>query len=410
MLGILKLASRNVWRNRRRSLITMTAIAGGLALMIWGRNLNSGSYDEMVKVGVSQMAGHVVVQYPGWQEDRDKDQLVPAASTVAATLEQAFPDATVISRSFLSGLLTSPNNSVGIGLNAVQPTGEARVAGWADKITEGEWLKDGDTRGIVIGTGVAETLQVGLNDKVVFMTQGADEVTSRLFRVRGLVRTGSKELDGFFAIATLEAAQELVEQPDAAHQVSVHLSDPKRSEEAAIKAASLFKGQDLQVLNWMEAIPEIYQLIKMDQKYNFLFMFIIGVIVAVGVANTVLMAVMERIREFGVLLAVGMSPRRLAALVVVEGMVLGVLSVALGVVLGSVLTWPLYKNGWDLTGVMGDSYEISGVAISAVLYAQYDWTSTFLFATGGVVMTVLATLYPAFKAARLEPVEAMNHA
>ena len=146
MGSIWKLAARNVWRNRRRSLITMAAISLGLAMMIWGRNLNAGSYDEMVSVGVSQMAGHVVVQYPGWQEERDKDQLVPAASSVSAKLQDEFPDATVVSRAFLSGLLTSPNNSVGIGLNAVQPSGETLVADWEDKLTSGAWLEDANRR------------------------------------------------------------------------------------------------------------------------------------------------------------------------------------------------------------------------------------------------------------------------
>lgn len=409
MGGIWKLAARNVWRNRRRSLITMAAISLGLAMMIWGRNLNAGSYDEMVSVGVSQMAGHVVVQYPGWQEDRDRDQLVVSASAVSEKLSAEFPDATVVSRAFLSGLLTSPNNSVGIGLNAVQPSGETLVADWEEKLTDGEWLQDDDARGILVGVGVADTLQVELGDKVVFMTQGADEVTSKLFRVRGLLKTGSKELDGFFALATLPAAQELLEQDDVAHQVSVHLPNPKDSEAAALRAQALFPGQDLVVMNWMDAIPEIYQLIQMDQQYNILFMFIIGLIVAVGVANTVLMAVMERVKEFGVLLAVGMSPKRLAAMVVTEGTVLGLLSVALGVALGAVATYPVYAHGWDLTAAMGESYEMSGVAISAVLFAKYDWAAMALFATGGVVMTVLATLYPAAKAARLEPVEAMSH-
>ncbi len=409
MRGILRLAARNVWRNRRRSLITMAAISLGLALMIWGRNLNAGSYDEMVKVGVSQMAGHVVVQHPDWQEQRERDQLVHAAAAVADTLRAEFPHATVVSRSFLSGLLTSPNNSVGIGLNAVQPTDEAKVADWAAKVTDGAWLADDDSRGILVGIGVADTLQVDVGDKVVFMTQGKDEVTSRLFRVRGTLKTGSKELDGFFAIATLPAAQDLLEQPDTAHQISVHLPNPKESEAAAVRAQGLFPGDDVAVMNWMEAIPEIYQLIQMDQQYNIFFMLIVGLIVAVGVANTVLMAVMERIKEFGVLLAVGMSPRRLATLVMVEGSVLGVLSVLLGVALGAAFTWPMYAHGWDLTEAMGESYEMSGVAISAVLYAKYDWFAMTLFAVGGVVMTVLATLYPAAKAARLEPVEAMTH-
>jgi len=410
MKAMLKLAARNVWRNKRRSLITMAAIALGLALMIWGRNLNEGSYRAMIDVGVSQMAGHVVVQAPGFQQDKDVEQVVEGASAIAGTLERAFPEARVVTRSFLGGLLTSPQNSVGVGLNAIQPAREITVVDWDDKITSGSWFEPDDERGIVIGVGLADSLEVETGDKVVFMTQGSDEVTSRLFRVRGIMTSGSKELDGFFALAPLPAVQELLERPDTAHQISVHFEDGDLTVPATDEARELLAGHDVEVLPWMEAIPEIYQMIQMDQQYNYLFMFIIGLIVAVGVANTVLMAVMERIREFGVLLAVGMSPKRLGTLVVVEGTVLGALSVLLGVALGAALTWPLVVHGWDLTPYMGESYEVEGVAISAVLYAVYDWPSTVLFAACGIGMTILATLYPAMKAARLEPVEAMHHA
>ncbi len=433
MKAMLKLAARNVWRNKRRSLITMAAIALGLALMIWGRNLNEGSYRAMIDVGVSQMAGHVVVQAPGFQQDKDVEQVVEGASAIAGTLERAFPEARVVTRSFLGGLLTSPQNSVGVGLNAIQPDREITVVDWDDKITSGSWFEPDAERGIVLGVGLAaarrrrapppgpggaggapppppDSLEVETGDKVVFMTQGSDEVTSRLFRVRGIMTSGSKELDGFFALAPLPAVQELLERPDTAHQISVHFEDGDLTVPATDEARELLAGHDVEVLPWMEAIPEIYQMIQMDQQYNYLFMFIIGLIVAVGVANTVLMAVMERIREFGVLLAVGMSPKRLGTLVVVEGTVLGALSVLLGVALGAALTWPLVVHGWDLTPYMGESYEVEGVAISAVLYAVYDWPSTVLFAACGIGMTILATLYPAMKAARLEPVEAMHHA
>ncbi len=409
MGGILRLAFRNMLRNRRRSLITMVAVALGLAFMIWGRNLNSGSYDEMIKVGVSQMAGHVVLQTPGWQESKDQELHLVETATLVDALQEAFPDATVIRRSFLSGLVSSTSNSVGIGLNTVEPLGESRVADWESKVDSGAWLEADDTRGIMLGTGVADSLQVEVGDKVVFMTQGDEDVSSRLFRVRGTLRTGSKELDGFFALAHLDAGAELLGTPGAAHQVSLHLPDPHESEAATRQARALFPGQDLDILNWKEAIPEVYQLIKMDEKYNLMFMFIIGLIVAVGMANTVLMAVMERMREFGVLLAVGMSPRRLAGLVVAEGFLIGLVSVTLGVVLGTLLTWPLVVYGLDMTAFMGESYEVSGIAISAVIFPQYDWVATFLFAFGGVLMTVLATLYPAIKAARLQPVEAMRH-
>lgn len=410
MASLTKLATRNVLRNRRRSLITLFAIAGGLGLMIFSANIGFGSYQEMIRVGVSSLAGAVVIQGEGYQEEQDSEIVVEDGDAIAAAVAAEHPDAVVVQRMFLQGLLNSPVNSVGVGVTAIQPGQEAQVSDWNEKIVEGEYLDD-DARGIVIGVAMADTLGVEVGDKLVMMTQGEDDVTSRLFRVRGLFRTGSAEMDGFIALIHIDAARELTGLPTASNQVSLHLPNIKDAEAIAASLGATYSGQALEVLTWQEAIPAINGLIEQDRKSNNIMMVFIGVIVAFGVLNTVLMSVMERIREFGVMLSLGMAPRYLSRLVMMEGLFLGTFAVAVGVAGAAAVTIPLSSSGMDMSSMLGgtETMDMAGIAISAVIYPAMDWGRIIGLCVGSVLLTALASAYPAWRAAQLKPVEAMNH-
>ena len=408
MLLLLKLALRNLVRNRRRTVITLVAVAGGLALMNTTNNFAFGMYQDMIEVGVGTLAGDVVVQGDGYNEKREKEIVVPQAAAVAAELQAMFPDATVTSRVFLEGLVTSPTGSAGVALSGVQPEVEAPVSMWRDKVTEGAWLDD-DDRGILLGGAVADSLGVDLGDKVVLMTQGKDEVVSRMFRVKGLVRTGSDDIDGAVALCTLAAAQQLLEQPDAASQVAVHLADSGQALTSARQAAAALSGRGLEIMDWKQAMPEMVESIELDAGSNNVMMFAIGIIVAMGVLNTVLMSVLERIHEFGVMRAVGLKDHQIRRLVLTEGLLLGLVAVVLGDALGALLSWPFMVWGIDMANFAGEQMSFGGVSISTDVYARMDWDRFISYSAVAVAMTVLASLYPAFKASSLKPVDALRH-
>ena len=410
MWMLLKMASRNLRRNLRRTLITMAAISGGLALMLFQDAMGNGSYQEFIRVGVSTMAGHVVVQADGYLDDPEMETRLADADAIESTLESEFPDARVVQRAMVAGLLQSPRNAAGVGVSGIEPSEEREVSDWHEKLVEGEWLGD-NPRDIILGTALAETLEVDLGDKVVLMAQGPDEVTSRLFRVKGLMRTGATEADGAFAIAHIDALTELMEAPGSAHQVSVHLSDPSRSDAATAQARRALSSTDgLEILSWQEALPDVVAFIRMDQQSGRVGLLVIGLIVAMGVLNTVLMSVMERIRELGVMLALGVSPRNVASVVILEGVVLGFLSAAVGAALGLAVILPTSQTGLDFGAMMGSEImEVEGVAISSVIYPTPNWPALFTFCVIAWVFTVLSSLWPAVHAARLKPVDAMRH-
>ncbi|MBN1335344.1 MAG: ABC transporter permease [Deltaproteobacteria bacterium] len=407
MLLLLRLAARNLRRNRRRTLITLAAVAGGLALMIVTVNWANGMYQDMLRTAVASLAGHVVVQGEGYQAERDQDITVPEASEVASVLRARFPGATVVPRIFVDGLLLSPSGSVGLMATAVDPAFEPEVSEWADKVVEGTWLAD--DHDIVLGALAAESLAVGLGDKVVLMTQGREDVASQLFRVRGLLSTGAAEIDGSFALITVPAAQDLLELDDAVSQISVHLPDSRRSVRAAEEAAAALAGRPLEVMDWERALPEVVASVRLDANGTNLMVLVIGVIIAMGVLNTVLMSVLERVHEFGVLRAVGMKARQIRRLVLLEGLLLGVVAVIAGDLLGLLLTVPLLVWGVDLASIAGEQMSWGGVAVTTQTYAAIDWERFAIYSIVAVLLTVLASLYPAWKASRLEPVAAINH-
>ncbi|MEO0600417.1 MAG: FtsX-like permease family protein [Myxococcota bacterium] len=412
MLTTLTLAARNLGRNLRRTLITIAAITFGLMTIHFVITLQNGAYEEMLDQGVSSLAGHVVVQADGYQAERDAELLVTHADDVAATLSEAFPSATIAPRILLGGLVTSPTNSVPAGFSGVDPVAEGTVQSLDDRIVAGTWLDD-DDRGILIGADMAESLDVGIGDKIVFMGQFGDndDVSSRLFRVKGIFRTGAAEMDGMLTMGHLAAGRDLLGAGDVAHQVTVHLEDPRGWAEAtALAQGDLGARGDLEVLAWRDAIPELYGLIQLDQQSGDTMLVILGLIVTMGVLNTVLMSALERTREFGVMMALGLKPRRLASLILAEGFVLGVVGSLCGLLVGLAVSYPLVVYGLDYSSLLGsDAIETGGVAISAQLMGKYSFVRMASYTLGAVALTTLAAAYPAWHVARLEPVAAMRH-
>ncbi len=414
MLMLFKLAARNLLRNKRRTAITMTGISLGLALMVFSNNIAFGSHNDMLRTAVSMMAGHVVVQGEGYQDDPDSKHKVLHSGDLAREIEEALPDAHVSRRIYLDGLLVSPVASTAAVVKAVEPSKEAEVVKLDDKLTDGEWLVDDDDKGVLLGANLADSLDVTLGDKVVFMGQpDGDEVESRLFRVRGIFKTGSPEIDGFTAVVPLTAAQELLQGDDPATQIAVNLPDDDATEDALQVVqgvvAGFSEGGALEALPWRQAIPDIVEFVELDSAYGDGIWLVLGIIVSMGVINTVLMSVMERVREFGVMMAVGLKPRKLALMVLGEGFVMGALSAVIGIGLGLLVTWPFMEMGLDFSSQYGDSMEAGGVPVSMILYPEIDWARLAIYPFIGIFFAVVASLYPAFKVTRLSPVQAIRH-
>ena len=405
---LLKLAWRNLARNRRRTLITGGAVAYGLAMLVFSSAVGEGVTSGMLARGIGGGAGTVAVQGPGWQDERKVEQVVPDSTAAAATVTEALPEATVTRRLFVRGLLTSPSGSSSVSVTAVDAVPEAMVNDWADQIVEGTYL-DGEPGGIVVGRTLAETLDVEVGDKVVLMAKGAGEMESHLFRVSGMFATGLDDIDGFCAQVPLAAAQEMLGVGDGANQVAAHLPHVRDTRRATRSLQDAFAGADVEVLSWKDALPELHEYTTYYRVQTYLAFVVMFAMIGLGIVNVVLMSVLERMREFGVMLALGTGPRQLAALVMTEAALLGLVASAAGVVLGLLMSWPFAVWGMEFSQFFGgNTVEVAGIALITRLYAEVIPLKVVVFTAAVWLITTAAALYPAYKAATLTPIECLQ--
>lgn len=404
------LALRNLTRHSVLNALAGAAIALVLSLTVASNNLSYGIHEDMIRTSVGTLAGHVVVQHKDRLEEPEAADPVHGSGAVEATLEALFPDALVLRRIFTQGLLTSPSGAGSVALTAAVPSEQNRVDTLHERLTQGEWVADDDGRGIVIGEGLARQLDVELGDKVVFVGQVDGEVTSRLFRVRGLFRTGNADVDSFQAVCTLAAGQELLGGDDPATVVAVQLPHDAATSAARDRARAALPDPALAVLSWEQALPDVVQFIQVDAVSSDVTWAFLAVISVLVVLNVVLMAVMGRFREMGMMMAVGMRPGQVARLVLIEYATLGVISAGVGLVLGGLLTWHWMVNGLDLSGLLGgaSSYDMGGVLVDTVMYAELDPVRTWAYPLAGVVVCVASAAWPAWRIARMSPLEAMR--
>ncbi|MBI4704084.1 MAG: ABC transporter permease [Deltaproteobacteria bacterium] len=254
---------------------------------------------------------------------------------------------------------------------------------------------------------------MGLGDRVVLTASpvGAARPAAAAFRVCGLVRTGVDELDGAWTEIPLDEAQKLLGLGERVSQVAVLLGDLEQSDAAAVALQKELGAQgELEVLSWKTALRELYEAIVLDELGLYLMMAIVFVIVAIGIFNTVLMSVTERTRELGVMMAIGTSRWLLGRIVMAEALVLGLVSSAAGLAIGLVLHAWVARHGIDIMAIAGaEQYEVAGVAFAGRIYSRLTALGVVKWTLVVMAVVLGSAAYPALRASRLRPVEAMRH-
>jgi len=404
------LAWKNLWRNKRRTFITLAAIALSITLVQAFHNLASGVYARMIDAGVRAGSGHLALYHPGYVGSRDEqlsfplDGLQQQADTLAGVLA-ALP------RVYLPGLAQSSRESRGILLTGVDPEAEQPVNPFLKGLPPEQRLRGLESRDAVVGNRLLKELKLKPGQKLVITVQSrSGELASDLFRIRGVVETGLKEIDSSLIMVGRQRAAALAGMPGEVHELAVVLTSPAAESQVLPPLRRLIAGRaGVELVGWDRAMPNLANAIKLDyasQKFIFV---IILVIVTIGVVNTLLMSVMERIREFGVILAVGATPGRLRRLILAEALLLGGCALVVGCLFGSLATWYLVEVGIDLRNFVPDTLEFGGVIFEPVLRAGWDLRYMTQIALFVVLLSLLAALYPAVKAGRITPVEAMRH-
>lgn len=405
------MAWRNLGRNRRRTLLTLASIAFGVFLAIFSMAAQDRNWQDMIDLGARMGGGHVTVQHP---EYLDTPSLSRTVTGTDALVDAASGDPEVeraVARISGQLMVSTARESYGAAFIAFDPDAEDfTTLSYLEAVSEGEMFAADDATGMVIGAQLARNLGAELGDRVVYTaTDRAGDIVAGLGRVRGILRTGAPSIDVGMVLLPIEAVRGVLGfAPDEATQVALFIADHRRSEALAARLQEQL-GDEAAAVPWFEGRPDLYAFIAMKVGGGVIMIGVIALMVAAGIFNTVFVSVMERLREFGIMMAVGFSPAKLFRLVVYESVWLGVI----GVVLAAVLTIGPYlylsRVGIDMGAMIGDSpTEISGVAMATQLrFGIYPENAVRIVGLAFAAV-VLAGIYPAWRAGRVEPVESIR--
>jgi putative ABC transport system permease protein len=414
--GLLQLAWRNLWRNRRRTFITMAAIAFGYAMLLFVACLMAGLRWQMIQNGTCLVMSQVQIHAPGYYPNRALQKTLGGrqGTDVSALLAAVSADSRVSAvapRVYGYALLSADHRSAGVQLMGVVPDQEPRITTLNTQIAKGSYLTAQVPKGVVIGDKLASTIGIELNSEIVLLTQAADgSMGNDVYTVVGILHTGLDALDRGLVLMSLSSLQDLLHlAPARIHEVGIKLNNISAATKvAAALQLRLGKILPVRVMAWPELAPELANYVQFNHGVTVVLFFIFFLVAVIGVMNTMLMAVYERTREFGMLMAVGMRPAQVIRLILTEAAGLGIASLVVGATLGVPLLWYLQVHGLDLGGATGEVVSVAGVVVGHLWYGRQDFTAYSEAALGLAATLLISALYPAWRAARLRPTEAMR--
>lgn len=401
----IKLAWRNLFRNKRRSLITGTAIGMGLAALIFVDALMIGMEKNLVKSATASFLGEGQIHRDGFRETQDVALTVNRLDEVVSGLQQEAIVERVTQRVMSFAMISSPANVSAISLVGINPSTEQYLSQIDEAIMQGSYFTDGHERNIVIGSKLAEILEVGLGDRVVVTVAQAHsgDLSQEMFRVSGIYHFNMQEMDAGMAFIHLGKAQQMLALGGDVHEIAIKFSDTKYGRDENLFFWKKYSRFGNVALGWTKILPQLNAALKLVGFSIFLVGLILFGVVALGIINTLFMSLHERMFEFGVLRAVGTRPWRMAQLIVLEAGALAILSIGLGNTLGLIVTYITSKTGIDYTGI-----EYAGVTFRELLYPVMKVRQFIFYPFCVFAFTSIVGIYPAVHAARMSPAQAMR--
>ena len=400
----LRLAWRNLWRNHRRTLIMLAAIVVGSWAMIFMTALMRGMVDEMVKDGISALPGHVQIHHPDFRDDPTISNVIaPPGAELQRALEQ--PEVVAwTTRIKVPAVISSERDTRGVTLVGIDPEREAPISFVADDMSEGRFIESRDDRGLVVGRKLLEKLETDLGKRVVIMSQDQDnEIADRGFRIVGVFDSKLVQYEEGFVFAGEGTLQQLLGVEDAVSEVAI-LGTDYRDVGGLTTTVAQAAGTGVEVLPWNELDTYLGSMLAVMDGFVFVWIVVVFLALSFGLVNTLVMAVFERVREIGLMLALGMTPRSILSQILAESTML----LAIGLAIGNLLAWitiePL-KSGIDVS-IVGEGMEWFGAA--SVLYPALYPKDMVLASVIVLVLGFLASLSPAWRASRYDPVEAIT--
>ena len=402
---LIKLAWRNIFRNKRRTLIAATAIGIGLAALIFIDALMIGMTENMVRTATASFLGDAQIHREGFRDAQEVSLTIQALDAVTESLAKERIVEHWTQRTLASGMITSPASVSAIILVGVHPPTEKFLSQIDDAITKGIYFEGDSSRDIVIGAKLAEILEIGLGDRVVVtvaQTESGD-LSQEMFRISGIYHFAGEEMNSGMAFVRIEKAQEMLAIGNEVHEIAIKFTSLTYAQDPILPFWETYSQHGNEVLSWTELMSQLTAILEMTKYSKYIMGVILFGVVIFGIINTLFMSLYERMFEFGVLRAVGTRPFGMARVILFEAGALAIVSIALGAVLGFLVTALLTHTGIDYTGI-----EMTGVTIQELIRPIMKVEQFIIYPVWLFIFTIIAGLYPARYAAKMSPAAAMR--
>lgn len=402
---LFQMAWRNIWRNRVRSMIIIASVSLGLLAGVFVMGLYDGIMKSRLQILINTEVSHIQIHHPKFRSDYEAIWVLSQPDKFKREIMAFDGVAAVAIRTISTGMVTTSTGSSGVQINGVDPENENKVSRLSSKLIEGNGFDVEKKNQLLVGKKLADKMKMKLGSKLVLtFTDKENSIVSAAFRVAGIYRSDNSPFDERNIYVTVNDLNRLLNIENACHEIAVLLSDDISVDLVKSKLQSTYP--DLQIETWKELSPETKLMIDASGSYSIIFIVIIMLALMFGIINTMLMAILERTREIGMLVALGMNKVKLFLLVLWETILLTLAGVPFGLVLSWLVIYYYNKHGIDISSISGAA--MSGFGFSSLIYPEFPWTKllTVLYIINSTAL--LASLFPSYKALRLEPVEAMR--
>lgn len=402
---ILKVAWRNIWRNPIRSLVIIASLTIGMFAGLFSSTFINGWMQQRVRDGIETETSHIKIQTKEFYQWSDFENNFANGVGLANDIRQIDGVDGASARLVILSMIASAENATGVKIIGVDPSHEQQVVNINQKIIEGSWFEGVKRNPVIIGQKLAEKLGVHLRSKLIITLQDVQgNITGGSFRIAGIYKTVNTSFDEANVWVRYADLIALTDLPNGTtHEIAVHTTDPINM--AAVKSEIKKQAPNLHIATWREFSPEFAYIDEMGQLYNYIMVIIILLALGFGIINTMLMVVLERIRELGMLMAVGMNRRNVFTMIMLETILLCITGGFIGILLGVFATEITAKIGINLS-VWDEGLSEWGYA--SIIYPEYDLNMIITIAILVVVTGILSAIYPAIKALKLTPSEAIR--
>lgn len=401
---LIKIAWRNIWRNRSRSIVVISSIVVGVWALLFGTGFMNGFMVGYSADIIEHDISNVQVHNPEFKTDFDIRYYIDEGKAKADEIAGWEGVVATTTRVISNGMVSAPQKATGVQIRGIDPANEAAVTGLDSMLIEGEYFEGVKRNPIVIGRKMAENLKVKLRSKIVLtFTDGNGDVTAGAFRIVGIVNSSSISINELYAFVRQEDLSKLLGIGNEVHEIAVLTEH--HFDESSIVENYIAKYPEDKIETWREIAPELEFMQEMYSNMLVVLMLIIMIALVFGIINTMLMAVLERTKEIGILMAVGMNRVRVFFMIVIETIFLAFIGAPIGLLLGGLTVGYYSSNGVDLSSY---SEGLEAFGYSSILYPFLEGDVYYSITIAVIITAIIGAIYPAWKAIKLKPVEAIH--